>query len=87
MPVQPQASAVEPICEAVDGAVWAHYDRQHRLLFVGHVSERGWAVSSVDIVTGEPHDQPWPVGTEAVALLGLREAFAAAIAERVARGF
>lgn len=87
MPVQPRPEAAERICEAVDGAVWVNYDVPHRLLFVGRVDERGWSVSSVDVVTGEAHDQPWPVGTENVALLGLREAFTAAVAERIAKGF
>lgn len=88
MPVQPHASAAERICEAADGAVWVRHDLRHRLLFHGHGHPGiGWMVHVTDIVTGEPHDQPWPVEPEQVALLGYRGAFEAAVAERVALGF
>lgn len=89
MPLQqPEGSAVGPLMEAVDGAVWVHYDRQHRLLFVGRESwEQGYAVHSFDILTGQPHDQPWPIDEDIVMRLGLARAFAAAVAERVNRGY
>lgn len=88
MPVQPRAGAVERVCEAVDGAVWARYDFRHRLLFLGHEHPGiGWLVHVIDVVTGDPHDQPWPVEPEQVTLLGYRDAFEAAVAERVALGF
>jgi hypothetical protein len=88
MPVQPQPVAAERICEAVDGAVWASYDHGHRLLFLGHAHPGiGWMVHVIDVVTGEPHDQPWPVEPEQVELVGYRGAFEAAVAERVAQGF
>jgi hypothetical protein len=88
MPTQPQGSAVEPLCEAVDGAVWVRYDKRHRLLFVGRVSwEAGFVVHSYDVLTGEPHDSPWPLDPEVVERLGVTKAFAAAVAERVNRGY
>lgn len=88
MPVQAQPGAAERICEAADGAVWVHYDLRHRLLFLGQPHPGiGWMVHVVDAVTGEAHDQPWPVEPGQVSLLGINGAFAAVVDERVARGF
>lgn len=88
MPTQPAGSAVEPLCEAVDGAIWVRYDKRHRLLFVGRVTwEQGHMVHSYDILTGEPHDQPWPLDSERVERFGINTAFSAAVRERIDRGY
>lgn len=87
MPTQPQGSAVEPLCEAVDGAVWVRFDKPHRLLFVGRERSDGWWVHTYDITTGEAYDRPWPVTPEQVVSMGYRQAFAAAVTERVNQGY
>lgn len=88
MPVTPSGAAVEPLMQAVDGARWIRYDRQHRLLFVGRVTDHGGCnVHTYDIVTGDEHDAPWPVDGFLVAITGVDGAFESAIAERMARGY
>lgn len=88
MPLQPQASAVVPLCVAVNRARWVRYDDQHNLLFVGRITLGGGAtVSTYDTLTGEPHDNPWPLAPEVVAALGVDEAFAVAVAERINLGY
>lgn len=88
MPVTPSGDAVEPLMEAVDGARYVRWDRQHRLLFVGRVTDHGGCVvHGYDVVTGAEHDAPWPVDVFVAAIQGIDAAFDAAIRERMARGY
>lgn len=87
MPVQPEQDAVEPLCEAVDGACWVLYDRAHRLLFIGRLTANGYAVFTHDIVTGAEHDAPWPIDLLLVQGVGIGAAFSSAVAERVNLGY
>ncbi len=87
MPTQPLGSAVEPLMRAVSGCVWARWDEQHRRLYVGRYGIGGWAVHTLDTITGEPVDNPWPVSPESVVLNGYEAAFSAAVAERMRQGY
>lgn len=84
MAMQPLATAVEPLMQAVHGAAWVHYDPPHRRLYVGR---RDLMIYPYDVVTGQPYDQPWPVSVEQATLVGYDAACHAAVTERINAGY
>lgn len=88
MPAEPDEGVVERLLGAVDGAVWVHWDRPHKRLYVGrHDDANGPAVHTWDVPTGQRADNPWPVLAELVVLNGYGAAFHVAVTERIRQGY